>query len=226
MKKPLIALPDTGEGLYHKYMIKKYETALRLVGAEVLWMKPAEVEKALGCDGLLLPGGDDVDPSFYHMERLPCCGKSDLRRDRDEWALLEAFLPTGKPFLGICRGEQMLNVFRGGTLHQDIKGSQQLKHSNRFPLGRGSHRVVLEEGSLLREIYGCRELRVNSLHHQAADRIAPGLTVTARSTDGFVEALEDSSHPFCVAVQWHPEHMVRNGHRCLFEAFVERAMDK
>ena len=223
---PLIALPDTGTGLFHRYMIKKYEAELIRAGARVLWIRPAEVSRALTCDGLLLPGGDDVDPSFYGREKTALCGRTDPQRDQDEWALLEAFLATGKPFLGICRGEQMLNVFRGGTLHQDIKGSQKVKHSDYLHKNRGNHLVSLAPGSRLQAIFGSAEIRVNSLHHQAAEVPAPGLSVAGRSEDGFIEALEDPSHPFCVAVQWHPEHMGRTEQRKLFTAFVEAAAPK
>lgn len=118
----------------------------------------------------------------------------------------------------------MLNVFFGGTLHQDIKDIQKVRHSDLLRKNRGNHDCSLTPGSKLAEIFGKTEVRVNSLHHQAADRVAPGLTVTARSEDGFIEGLEKDDHPFCLAVQWHPEHMLATEQKKLFAAFVEAAL--
>ncbi len=223
VKKPLIALPDTGSGLFHKYMFRKYVTCLRRSGARVKVFPPKCWEEAMDCQGLLLPGGDDVDPARYGREKSPKCGKTDPQRDEAETLLMEKFLATGRPFWGICRGEQMMNVFFGGTLHQDIKELQKDSHNSLPQRGKGSHWVTIEEESLLHKIVGTDRLFVNSLHHQAAEEIPESLHVTARSDDGFVEALEHREYPFCLGVQWHPEHMPQKEQKALFQAFVDEA---
>ncbi len=222
-QKPLIGLPDTGNGLFHKYMYSKYVTCLRRAGARVKVFPTAQWEQAMDCHGLLLPGGDDVDPARYGRKKTGKCGKTDPRRDEAETILLEKFLATGRPFWGICRGEQMMNVFFGGTLYQDIKELQKDTHSSMVQRKKGSHWVTIERGSLLHSIVGTDRLFVNSLHHQAAEEIPQMLKVVARSDDGFVEALEHRSYPFCLGTQWHPEHMPQNEQQALFRAFVEEA---
>ena len=219
--KPVIAMPQWGNSPLRLYMKSKYIQSLHRAGAKILWIElddPELVQKTLSCAGLLLPGGDDIDPSRYGEARSEKCGKSSEARDNAEWKMLEAFLPTGKPILGICRGAQFLNAFCGGTLHQDIPGQSDFKTRS-----RGSHSVHIEPDSKLHTILETESVWVNSLHHQAAANIAPNLTITARAEDGTVEALELMEHPFCVAVQWHPEHLSK--HRAdqqkIFDVFAE-----
>lgn len=219
MKKPLIALPQWGNNLLRLYMKSKYVFSLRRAGARILWIEmddPQLAEKVRACDGLLLPGGDDIDPSRYGAERHEKCGVSSVLRDEAEWKLLDAFLPTGKPILGICRGCQFLNVYSGGTLHQHIEN-----HSDFKSRGKGCHKAHIASGSSLSSLLPS-EVWVNSLHHQAVDALGKGLTVTARAEDGTVEAIELTDHPFCVAVQWHPEHLSRTrpDQQKLFDHFV------
>lgn len=219
MGRPVIAMPQWGNSPLRLYMKSKYIFSLRRAGAKIRWIAmddPDIAEKTRACDGLLLPGGDDIDPSRYGQERHEKCGVSSALRDGAEWKMLEAFLPTGKPILGICRGCQFLNVYLGGTLHQHMEG-----HSDFKSRARGCHNVtVLPETVLSALLPG--SLRVNSLHHQAVDVLGKGLTVTARAEDGTVEAIELTGHPFCVAVQWHPEHLSHNrpDQRKLFDHFV------
>ena len=219
---PVIAMPNTGTDLFRRYMNSKYTDSIRRAGGTVRWLRLEDPDAALEalalCDGLLLPGGPDLDPALYGQEPGPACGRSSPLRDRGEMALLKAFLPTGRPILCICRGMQLLNVFCGGTLHQDIPGH---KH---FPSrAKGCHGVDILPQSLLHRILATQQATVNSLHHQAADRVGPGLTASAVSGDGFVEALELSAHPFCLGVQWHPEHMSRESaaQMRIFQAFLD-----
>lgn len=219
MTRPVIAMPQWGNNLLRLYMKSKYVFSLHRAGAKIRWIEmddPDLAEKTRDCDGLLLPGGDDIDPSRYGQPRQEKCGKSCELRDQAEWNMLEAFLPTGKPILGICRGCQFLNIYSGGTLHQHMEG-----HSDFKTRGKGCHSIsVLPEttlSTLLPEtIWG------NSLHHQAVDKLGTGLTVSARANDGTVEAIELTGHPFCVAVQWHPEHLSHNrpDQQKLFDHFV------
>lgn len=220
--KPVIAMPKMGNDPRRIYMKSKYIFSLWRSGAKVRWIPLDNVEQEiptlLECDGLLMPGGVDIEPDRYGQIRSEKCGKSDIRRDDAEWKILQAFLPTGKPVLCICRGVQMLNVFHGGTLHQDIPG-----HSDFKSRGTGCHNVTLAPDSRLHQILQTSELNVNSLHHQAADRIGRGLHVSAVSSDGITEALELEGHPFCIGVQWHPEHLSCRfkAHQNIFHAFVK-----
>lgn len=219
--RPVIAIPQWGNQPFRLYMKSKYIQSLRRANAKLCWLEmndPHLAEKTAACDGLLLPGGDDIEPSRYGQARSEQCGKSSELRDCAEWTMLAAFLPTQKPILCICRGVQFLNVFCGGTLHQHIPN-----HSDFRSRAKGCHNVHITEDSLLFNLVQTDTLFVNSLHHQAADAIAPNLRVTAVSDDGIAEALELQNHPFCLGVQWHPEHLskTRADQQKLFDAFVE-----
>jgi len=223
---PIIGMPQMGQDLFRKYMKSKYAGSIERSGGKVRWIEMEDPEKAaeelLECDGLLLPGGADVNPGLYHQAPTEKCGKPNTLRDRAEMQMLEAFLPTGKPILCICRGVQLLNVYFGGTLHQDIKETQKANHAHFPSKNRGIHTVALTQDTYLAQILGESTVLVNSLHHQAADQIGSGLRVSAVSEDGFTEALELRDHPFCIGVQWHPEHMACRNHiqRRLFDSFV------
>lgn len=222
----VIAIPQMGNDLFRKYMKSKYVQSLERAGAQALWIELEDidraVETALSCDGLLLPGGADIDPKLYGQTAGEKCGKPNEKRDTAEPKILEAFLKTDKPIFGICRGVQLLNVYMGGTLIQDIKEEQKYNHSDFFTRAKSAHPISIVKGSKLHGILGTETAKVNSLHHQAIDKVGDGLTVTAKSGDGYIEALELEGHPFCVAVQWHPEHMSKKSEeqRKLFSAFV------
>lgn len=177
-------------------------------------------------DGLLLSGGKDVVTGLYGQEPLYDSVITDPQRDNLEWKLINEFIKRKKPIFGICRGIQVLNVYLGGTLYQDILGQLGDEHPN------GScHPVTIKKDSILGTLYGeC--LETNSYHHQAIDRLAEGLTATAwTSINGHtvVEAVEHESLPIW-AVQWHPERMtgpVTNPKNCadslpIFEYFVRQ----
>ena len=134
--------------------------------------------------------------------------------------LLHAFLAAGKPILGICRGIQVLNAFLGGELYQDIKPLEHLPHNDHWAK---IHTVTVRRGTLLAEILKQDTVLVNSQHHQAASRVAPGLEIAALSEDGFIEALEKPDAKFCLGVQWHPEWLSEADPRqqALFDAFVK-----
>ena len=219
-------MPRLSGDLFRRYMTSKYIFSLVCSGAKIQWIcmerLDEEMEILRSCDGLLLPGGADVNPARYGHPVSPKCGKIDGNRDEGEFRMLSAFYPTGKPILGICRGEQLLNVFFGGTLHQDIKEMQKCDHDVFSKKNLGNHRVSIAEGTKIFDIFRCRELRVNSLHHQAVDIPGEGLRISAVSEDGFIEAVEKTDHPFCLGVQWHPEHMFpfSRKQRKIFTAFL------
>lgn len=157
-------------------------------------------------DALVLTGGPDLDPARYGA--LPAPETDEPRADRDAWesALLAAAIRAGLPVLGVCRGAQLLNIAQGGTLIQHLP--TQLGHSASRPGGGrfGTATVVTEPDTLIRELLeGRSELDVPVSHHQAIDRVAPSLQVTARSTERVVQAVELAGAAFCLGVQWHPE---------------------
>lgn len=188
----------------------------------------AAVDLVQHLDGLLLAGGEDLAPAFFGRSAQPGLGLVIEQRDRHEWALLEAALKKDIPILGICRGCQLLNVYFGGTLYQDLATyfSVDIPHFSAH-LGREAlvHEVSLREGSYLRKCYGAANLWVNSLHHQGIETLAPGLLPAARSGDGLVEGLQHRAARWVLGVQWHPEMMTERYviHQNLFRSFVEMA---
>mgnify|MGYP002230374381 FL=1 len=201
----------------------KYMESLARAGAGMRWVElndPEQaVQDALTCDGLLLPGGGDMDPKFYGQARIPACGEPNLLRDAAEPLLLRAFLAADKPVLGICRGIQVMNAVLGGDLYQDIKPFEHLPHNGHWAK---VHTVTVRRGTLLSRILGQDTVLVNSQHHQAVDRVAPGFTLAALSEDGIVEAIEKPDAGFCLGVQWHPEWLsdADPAMQSLFDAFV------
>lgn len=196
-----------------------YENALRLAGLEPVCFPPEAPVGLENLDGLLLTGGTDLDPELYGEDREPATDEPDKARDRMELALLRDALNRDMPVLAICRGMQLFNVFHGGTLVQDLP----TPHCHRQPGIVSAHRVSVRDESSLRRITGGGEWDVNSRHHQAVKRVAPGLVVAAVAGDGVVEALERPGARFAIAVQWHPEDRVSEWpcDRRLFEAFAE-----
>ncbi|GIP37211.1 peptidase C26 [Paenibacillus sp. J31TS4] len=159
-------------------------------------------------DGLLLTGGPDLDPIYFGEEPLRGLGRVTPARDRLEMALTPLVIERGKPVLAICRGVQVLNVAMGGSLYQDLLTQlQTIQHTQQAPASHPSHSIRLAEGTLLTRLAGASMRRVNSFHHQAVARVAPGFVVSATASDGVIEAIESTSHAYVIGVQWHPEEM-------------------
>ena len=225
---PVIALPP-----YAK--LRDYETAVRLAGGEPRRLEigrddPADVIREV--DALLLPGGGDVDPALYGEERHPTFDAAEAGRDAFEMQLAQRARDSDMPILAICRGLQLLNVARGGSLVQDIPDQLHtpLNHQRREPADAIAHDVQVMRGSRLSQLLaeaGVAErptCRVNSRHHQAIKRVGEGLIITATAPDGVVEAAEDPAMRFCIGVQWHPENFHRTGEfSALFNAFLDAA---
>jgi putative glutamine amidotransferase len=174
-------------------------------------------------DGLVFTGGGDVDPERYGAEPAPESGGIDSERDRAEIDLLEAAVSLGMPILAVCRGIQVLNVARGGSLIQHLPKVTSEPHLVIDRRTEKVHTVRIEPGSELSRIVGTDELGVNTLHHQAVDRVGEGLKPVAWAEDGTIEALEDDTRQL-IAVQWHPEQLPQVFEQVkLFDWLLERA---
>jgi len=211
-----------------------YVRALQSAGAAPLLIPPSSDVGSLHAvyrrlDGLLLPGGGDIEPAHYGEERHPRCAEPSPARDQTELTLARWSVEDGLPVLGICRGIQVLNVALGGSLYQDIlaqvPGGTRHDWYPDHPRTLTPHDVTLAPGSRLAALTGVHSMPVNSLHHQAVKDPAPGLRVTAHATDGIVEAVEVPDHPFALAVQWHPEELAPIDPRAqrLFDALAAAA---
>lgn len=176
------------------------------------------------CDGVLFSGGGDIDPTHYSATTHEKIDGVDAERDRVELMLAKWIADDDKPFFGICRGTQILNVALGGSLYRDISEHASASRHTYYPdfaFDLRPHEIKIEEDSTLAKVIGKPILSVNSLHHQACKDLAPQLVASARAPDGIIEAVEIAHHPFALAVQWHPECLPEDEvMRGLFEAFV------
>ncbi|HJQ78092.1 MAG TPA: gamma-glutamyl-gamma-aminobutyrate hydrolase family protein [Acidimicrobiia bacterium] len=186
-------------------------------------LDPSEADQLVAkVDGVILSGGDDVDPAIYGAENNDSV-RTDPDVDRFEIALVASARERAKPLLAICRGIQLLNVALGGTLRQEVTsegGVHELISDDNEEMSSRRHVVRFEEGSLLAEIYGASEAKVNTLHHQGVGELSPELVVEGRTDDGLIEAARWPGDWWAVAVQWHPERL-DGEHHLLFSAFRE-----
>ena len=210
-----------------------YVTALENAGLVPLIVPPLSNARATAAvldsvAGLVLTGGEDVDPARYGEDRHEKIRSVNALRDATEAALVEEARARGMPVLAICRGIQILNVALGGTLIQDISSQckTSIAHDEEGPRDSRSHEIDVEPGSLIAKAIGVEHCTVNSFHHQSVKRVADGMRVTARSPDGVVEGLESIDEDWWVmAVQWHPEEMTESAEpwdRGLFKAFARQ----
>ncbi|HEX7862617.1 MAG TPA: gamma-glutamyl-gamma-aminobutyrate hydrolase family protein [Verrucomicrobiae bacterium] len=186
------------------------------------------------CDGVIITGGDDIQPELYWPD-VPAklrktVGRNDAVRDLLETLIVKEAFAQQKPLLAICRGHQILNITLGGTLFVDIPSqvTTDINHSRLKQKDRVVHRVILEDDSLIRRVFGKSEIEVNSSHHQAVDKVAKPLRVTGRAPDGVIEVLELRPEdaglmPYLLAVQFHPERLTRGypEYEELFRSFTE-----
>ncbi|MDR1979702.1 MAG: gamma-glutamyl-gamma-aminobutyrate hydrolase family protein [Synergistaceae bacterium] len=180
---------------------KNYSDAMSGVGAESV-VSLVETDFS-DYDALLLPGGVDVDPSRFGQENRGS-EEIDALLDKAQFAMLDAFVKAGKPVLGICRGLQVINVFFGGDLIQDLPNANEVHRSLDFD-GDRVHLSSASSGTFLHKLYGA-EFYVNSSHHQALGGMGKGMTAIQRAPDGVVECAAHNALPV-VGVQWHPERM-------------------
>jgi len=178
-------------------------------------------------DGILFTGGGDISLEHFPGEPHPRIDDVDQVRDSIELKFVNTAASDGKPFLGICRGCQVVNVALGGTLYTHIPDQLPNALDHDYPGNKRTvlvHEVKIEEATRIAEIYCEPIIKVNSLHHQGLKDIAPSLRVAGHAPDGLVEAIELPNHPFGLAVQWHPEWLTdQEATRNLFRKFVEAA---
>lgn len=233
MTAPVVALTATTkmiDGLPRVRLNDAYVHAVRAAGLVPLIVPPLEADAAdsiLGAvKGLVLTGGEDVDPALYDAERSERTHAPHDGRDRCEIALLRRAHELRMPTLAICRGIQVANVALGGTLVQDIptECAGALEHDRADERAMRVHEIVVERDSVLARALGATRLDVNSSHHQALGRVADGIRVTARAPDRIVEGAEWAGDDWwMLGVQWHPEELVRDAadwDRGLFNAFA------
>ncbi|MES2380320.1 MAG: gamma-glutamyl-gamma-aminobutyrate hydrolase family protein [Bacteroidota bacterium] len=208
--------------------IKKWllQSDSSVVTKEFYFLSPDSQQYYLAkSNGIVIGGGEDINPGLYKQEELISdCGKIDNYRDSIEYILIKHALKNKKPILGICRGQQILNVATGGSLIVDIPktGKTTMQHSQ--PGIDSVHWVLFDKKSWLQNTTHLDSIMVNSSHHQAVDKISPLFKVTARGNDGIIEAIEwkDNNHPFAAAIQWHPERLYNQASRNMSLSFVKK----
>lgn len=217
--RPLIGVTGPVKRGWTAWIFASY--ALRLAGARTCRLTPASSSPPEPLDGLVIGGGDDIDPERYdQVARLSI--RLDRERDALEWEMLEQAAQGDIPVLGICRGAQLLNIFYGGSLHHDLMDVFENLVLRRTVLPR--KRIDIDSTTRLAEIMGVTEVRVNSLHHQAVDRLATDFQIAAKDDDGIIQAIENTQRRFMIGVQWHPEYLPQSRpHQRIFSELVQAA---
>lgn len=236
MCKPIIGITcnslfkpvGTTDGKYITFNNREYETAILKAGGIPLLLPLITDTTILQsqvnlCHGILLAGGDDINPLLYGEEPTKFLGETNMLADKCHLATAKYALQRQKPLLGICRGMQVLNIACGGNVYQDISEypRERYKHSQTAPRSQCCHTISTEENSLLHTLLGTT-LQVNSFHHQAIHKLGKNINDTAWSKDRIIEGIELTDYPFAIGVQWHPEIMLTEGDLMLplFEAFI------
>src|SRR5688572_15493692 len=234
MPIPVVAVTATTkdfEGARRVRLNEAYVSSVRAAGLVPIVLAPLDttsIDRVLDLvQGVVLTGGEDVDPAEYGAAMHPRANPPHVQRDKCELAVARRARERGIPTLGICRGIQVINVALGGTLIQDIPSERpsDVHHDSEAERNVRVHDVQVEKQSLLAEALGATDIQVNSYHHQAVDRVAQDVRVTARATDGIIEGIESADDSWwMLAVQWHPEDLVqdaRSWDRGLFRAFAD-----
>jgi len=191
---------------------------LQVTGLRAAYLAPGRHTTPVRVRGIIVGGGNNIEPTHYGAVG-DGLAEYDVERDRFEIDVLRRALDTNVPILGICRGAQLINVVMGGTLYQDLRPLRRRtpNRNSAFPV-KDAHLVP---GSRLRDCMNTRTARVNSLHHQAVERLGGGLKISARDSDGFVQGIEHPERLFLLGVQWHPEYLpYKRAQRALFRAFA------
>lgn len=234
---PIIGITlDSEEGSKEAYaplpwyaLRKNYSDAIIACGGVPLHLphEPSVVAEYAGIvDGLLLTGGDfDIPPSFYgddsqHEKTITKGSRTDF-----EMAITREMLRLQKPILGICAGEQLLNVVLGGTLIQHIPDEipNALEHEQTNPRTEPGHSITIHEGTLLHKVVNTTAMEVNSSHHQAVGKTGEDVIVNAVAPDGVIEGIEYTKHPFCLGVEWHPEYQISEQDTAILKSLIDAA---
>lgn len=212
------------------FLAQRYYRAVERAGATPLILPPLSSASAIRrsldlLDGLLISGGGfDIHPSYYGEKPIRQLGVVKAQRTEFELDIAAAALKKDLPVLGICGGEQALNVVLGGSLYQNIatQVTDASEHQQSERKTHSGHRVQIPDGTRLRAIVKQPNLEVNTTHHQAVKQLGKGLVVDAIADDGVIEGIESTRHAFVIGVQWHPEVLAprRQGHRRILEAFI------
>ncbi len=235
MKAPLIGITsdyDDSDGQPRFFIKRDYVSAIEEAGGISLLLCPTN-ESTIShfislIDGLLISGGGfDIDPKLYGEEPHPRLGKIQPDRTDFEIKLLKLAVEKRMPVLGICGGHQLINVYFGGSLYQDIPSqySEKINHKQSTPSDIPYHKIEIHPSTRLSEITGADSSKVNSTHHQSIKKIGKGFNVSAVAEDGIIEAIESNNDDFVVGVQWHPER-IYNKDSCsknIFTEFIKEA---
>jgi len=219
--KPIIGITASIDESKH-YLNRVYVDAIEQAGGVPLILPASHhVKQFLDIiDGLLLSGGGDIDGSFFGQPTHEKANDIWKGRDKAEIEMVQLAYYRNIPILGICRGLQVLNVALGGNIVQHIEGHKQLE-----PRNVPTHSVHIS--GILAKIMGVTDIVVNSIHHQAVDKIAGGLQICATAPDGIIEALYDANKPFVLGVQWHPEELLHMPeHFRIFKEFMVSILSK
>jgi len=239
MRQPLIGITTsrsaTRQGVPTFAAAQAYVEAISQAGGAPVLLplgldEPSLLTLISRLDGILFSGGGDLQPEIYGSPSHPAVADIDADRDRLELWLVDQVFKRQLPFLGICRGFQVLNVGRGGTLYEDILDQHPAAQKHDFfparPRSYRAHTVHLQAGSRLAELLKADVIAVNSMHHQGVRQLAPSAQPSAYAEDGILEGLEFPGHPFGMAVQWHPEWLREDpAMRGLFSAFIQAAAE-
>ncbi|MBR72984.1 MAG: gamma-glutamyl-gamma-aminobutyrate hydrolase [Rhodospirillaceae bacterium] len=235
---PLIGLTldQESSGSYSRYkwyaIRKNYCSAVTNAGGLPIGI-PHEVEQANDylniVDGLIITGGAfDVDPRIFGETDVHKSVVIKENRTNFEIEITKRSYDLGIPVMGICGGQQLMNVALGGTLIQHIPDREQdsLEHEQTNPRHETSHSVQINSSSKLGSIIGKKKIQVNSAHHQAVDKVPPCLNINALAPDGIIEGIEDPSHPWFIGIQWHPEFEITKSDKRIFSSFIKASRNE
>lgn len=217
--RPVIGVTGPDQGGDHAWYFTRY--AIIRAGGKPLRLTPKNSHLHEVLNGIVIGGGDDIYPTLYESEALPH-NRYDKERDMFELIYIEKALTQDIPILAICRGEQLLNTYLGGTLHQNLSKLRRYTSNRRTVLPVKT--LLVEPESRLKELLGTTRCKINSLHSQAIDQLGSGLRVAGRDLDNIVQAVEDPSRLFVIGVQWHPEYLLYLSYQHnLFRTLVQSA---